>query len=374
MQFDGRLPVATDMTRPSYWRQHLWLASCIASLAGCAGAPRTGPVASPEAAITTAEAPAPAAEGWPGAAGQVIGRNEKLLIYQPQRGDRLDAIAARLLGRADRAWQISEANPEQALQALQPLVVPLAPLNPTGVRSNEFQTVPILCYHRFGTGSNKMVVSPASFAAQLEWLAQHGYRVIRLSQLVGFLAGREALPPRSVVITFDDGYESVYRHAFPLLRKHGFPATLFVYTDFVGTGDGLGWSQLAEMAQSGLVDVQAHSKTHRNLIERAPGETDDRYRQAVATELRAPREMLERRLSAAQVQVRHFAYPFGDANEVVLDAMTRQRYDLGVTVNPGGNAFFSHPLMLRRTMIFGDHDLEDFKSRLQTSRRLGAPW
>lgn len=374
MRADGRLLVATDMTAPSQSRRRLLLASCIAGLAGCAGAPRTGPVAAPEAAAPAAEVPAALDASWPGATGHVIARSDKLIIYQPRHGDRLDAIAARLLGHADRAWQIGEANPEQALQALQPLVVPLTAPNPTGVRSNDFQTVPILCYHRFGTGSSKMVVSPASFAAQLEWLAQHGYRVVRLSQLVGFLAGREALPPRSVVITFDDGYESVYRHAYPLLRKHGFPATLFVYTDFVGTGDGLSWSQLAEMAQSGLVDIQAHSKTHRNLIERSPGETDDRYRQAVASELRAPRELLERRLSAARVQVRHFAYPFGDANEVVLDAMTRQRYELGVTVNPGGNAFFAHPLMLRRTMIFGDHDLEDFKSRLQTSRRLGAPW
>lgn len=368
-------PAVAAVARWSRWHRRMLLASCIASLAGCAGAPRTEPDATPQAAPSTTEAPpAAAAEGWPGAAGQVIARSEKLLIYQPQVGDRLDAIAARLLGHADRAWQISDANPEQALPTLQPLVVPLVAQNPTGVRTHEFQTVPILCYHRFGTGSNKMVVSPASFAAQLDWLAKHGYHVIRLSQLVGFLAGREALPPRSVVITFDDGYETVFRHAFPLLRQHGFPATLFVYTDFVGTGDGLGWSQLAEMARSGLVDIQAHSKTHRNLIERSPGETDERYRQAVATELRAPREMLERRLSAANVQVRHFAYPFGDANELVLDAMTHQRYELGVTVNPGGNAFFSHPLMLRRTMIFGDHDLEDFKARLQTSRRLGAPW
>ena len=135
-----------------------------------------------------------------------------------------------------------------------------------------------------------MSVSPANFAAQLDWLARNDYRVIRLSQLTAFLQGREPLPKRAVVITMDDGYESVHRHALPLLRQYGFPATLFVYTDFIGAGDALSWNQLSELKASGWVDIQAHSKTHRNLIERLPGETDERYRQSVDAELRtAPR-------------------------------------------------------------------------------------
>ena len=317
--------------------------------------------------------PESAHQPWPRAAGEVIGRSERLLIYLPRSGDQQEAIAQRFLGDASQHWQIAEANGTAKAEAGQPLIVPLVPLNPTGVRSTELQTVPILCYHRFGSAGTRMVVSPSGFAAQLEWLARNDYTVLRLSQLGDFLAGKRALPARSVVITIDDGYESVYRHAFPLLKKHGFPATLFVYTDFIGIGDGLNWAQLQEMAASGLVDIQAHSKTHRNLTERGHGETDERYRAAIETELRAPRELLEKRLAGAQVQVRQFAYPFGDANEVVLDAMVRQRYQIGVTVNPGGNPFFAHPLMLRRTMIFGDTDLEGFKARLQTSRSLGAP-
>jgi peptidoglycan/xylan/chitin deacetylase (PgdA/CDA1 family) len=176
-----------------------------------------------------------------------------------------------------------------------------------------------------------------------------------------------------VVITIDDGYDSVYRHAYPALKKHGFSATLFVYTDFVGARDGLSWAQLQEMAASGAIDIQAHSKSHRNLIERSAGETEASYRQSIETEVRQPRQVLERRLAAAGVQVRHFAFPFGDANELVLESMERNEYSLGVTVNPGGNPFFAQPQMLRRTMIFGDHDLEDFKARLQTRRSFARP-
>ena len=343
-------------------------------LAGCGSRGTPAPEAAGPAAPPPARLPDGAGQPWPQAAGEVLWRSERLLIYLPRSGDHQEAIAQRFLGDASRHWQIAEANGTPKAEAGQPLIVPLQPLNPTGVRTSDLQTVPILCYHRFGYGNgSRMVVSPNSFAAQLDWLARNHYTVLRLSQLSDFLEGRQALPARSVVITIDDGYESVYRHAYPLLKKHGFPATLFVYTDFVGIGDGLNWAQLQEMAASGLVDIQAHSKTHRNLTERQPGETDERYRAAIETELRTPRELLEKRLSRAQVQVRQFAYPFGDANEVVLDTMTRQRYQLGVTVNPGGNPFFAHPLMLRRTMIFGDTDLDGFRARLQTSRSVEAP-
>ncbi len=343
--------------------------ACLLAACGSRGTPARDPDdPSPPPAVRLPES---ANQPWPQAAGEVLGRSERLLIYLPRAGDQLEAIAQRFLGDASKHWQIAEANGSPKAEAGQPLIVPLSALNPTGVRSGDLQTVPILCYHRFGGSGTRMVMSPGNFAAQLDWLARNQYTVLRLSQLTDFLAGKQPLPARSVVITIDDGYESVYRHAWPLLKKHGFPATLFVYTDFIGIGDGLSWAQLQEMASSGLVDIQAHSKTHRNLIDRNPGETDERYRAAIETELRAPRELLEKRL--AGVQVRQFAYPFGDANEVVLDAMARQRYQIGVTVNPGGNPFFAHPLMLRRTMIFGDTDLEGFKARLQTTRSVGAP-
>ncbi|HEX6708674.1 MAG TPA: polysaccharide deacetylase family protein [Albitalea sp.] len=325
---------------------------------------------------TTAPPPAPgptapAARGPAGgSSGEILGQSDRFIVYRPGPDDSLRSIAARFLGSEDRYWAIGDFNNVSRAEAGQPLVVPLVNLNPTGVYADQYQTVPILCYHRFGTGGGKMVVSPSAFAAQLDWLARNDYHVVRLAELVAYLEGRQPLPRRSVVITIDDGYESVHRYALPLLRKHGFPATLFVYTDFVGAGDALSWPQLQDLAASGLVDVQAHSKSHRNLIERPATETDGQYRQGIETEARAPREILERRLP---VQVRHYAFPYGDANEAVLEVLARQRYELAVTVNPGGNAFFAQPLMLRRTMIFGDHDLEAFKSRLQISRGIGSP-
>ena len=343
-------------------------------LQACTTVPRAGGAAG--AGVESRPAAPVAGAAASVAAGDVLGRNERLLIYNPKAEDTLGSIAARFLGGADEAWVIGDFNGINKAVAGQPLVVPLKPLNPAGVTADGVQTVPILCYHRFGTSAatagwgGKMTVSPSNFAAQLDWLARNDYHVIRLAQLQGFLDGKQALPKRSVVITFDDGYETVYRHALPLLRKYNFPATLFVYTDFIGAGDALSWAQLQELSASGLVSVQAHSKTHRNLIERTTGEPDDRYRQMLELEARAPREAIERKLPGP---VRQYAYPYGDANEMVLDVLARQQYQLAVTVNPGGNAFFAQPLMLRRTMIYGDHDLEAFKARLQTSRAIVAP-
>lgn len=299
--------------------------------------------------------------------GQELGRNARFVLYDPAPGDTLQLIAARYLGSAERWWEIADFNAVRTAQPGRVVAVPLQPVNPGGVVYDRYQTVPILCYHRIGAGSGKMIVSAASFAAQLEWLARNDYRVVRLKDLRQFLEGKRVLPRRAVVITFDDGYSSFYKQAYPLLKKYDFPATVFLYTDFVGAGDSLTWAQMQEMAGSGLVDIQGHSKTHSNLIQRLAGESDERYRERIETEVRVPRDVIRQKLPNP---VTEYAYPYGDVNELALEALARNGYQLAATVNPGGNPFFAQPFMLRRTMIYGDHDLEAFKSKLQVYREI----
>jgi peptidoglycan/xylan/chitin deacetylase (PgdA/CDA1 family) len=86
-------------------------------------------------------------------------------------------------------------------------------------------------------------------------------------------------------------------------------------------------------------------------------------------EIKAPRDLLAQKLGTPQTR---YAYPYGDANEAVLAMLGKHDYQLAVTVNAGGNAFFAYPLMLRRTMIFGDMSLADFQARLQISQPTGA--
>lgn len=277
------------------------------------------------------------------------------------------SLAATFLHDPERYWELADFNGTTSAEPGKLLVIPLQPMNPLGIFRDGYQTVPILCYHRFGTRDGKMVVTPDAFAAQVEFLARNDYRVIRLPDLLKFLSGERPLPRRAVVLTFDDGYASVYQYAYPLLKQHGFPATVFLYTDFVGAKDALTWKQMEEMVASGLIDIQGHSKTHTNLSYRLPDEDDKHYRARLDTEVRVPRDLLKSRLHQPAYS---FAYPYGDANTIVVERLARADYQLGVTVHPGANAFFSYPLTLRRSMIFGDDDIDAFKGKLQVFRQL----
>ena len=347
------------MAKPRSWAIGISAAAAVLALAACQAPPRVDERAFP--------APSPVPIPAPPAAGAVVGQNDKFVLYAPGPNETLAAIARRFLGSDERAWEIAKFNGIARPESGKVVAVPLQPINPTGVYGNGFQTVPILCYHRFGSKSSKMVVTPDAFAAQLDYLARNGYRVVSLSQLADFLAGKRSLPERALVITIDDGHVSTYEHAYPLLKKYGFPATSFVYADFIGSGDALRWNQIREMAASGLIDFQAHSKTHANLVERLPGESEQRYRERLDGEIRVPQELLQRNLAT---KVTQYAYPFGDANEIMLARLGAADFKLGVTVNPGGNPFFAQPLMLRRTMVFGDHDMEAFKALLQVFKQV----
>lgn len=296
----------------------------------------------------------------------VIAQNERFVIYSPQADETLRSLARDFLGDVERYWEIAEFNGIAQATPGEPLVIPLHSRNPIGVFRDGYQTVPILTYHRFGhKDGNKMVVTPEAFAAQLDALEQQNYHVVRLSDLGEFLSAKRALPKRSVIITIDDGYASTYTHAYPLLKKHGFPATVFLYTDFVGARDALTWPQMQEMVKSGLIDIQSHSKTHANLTDRLRDESDEAYRKRLDAEIRTPQRVLKEHLG---LSIDSFAYPYGNANRQVVERLSQAGYDLAVTVNAGSNPFFADPLMLQRTMVFGDMDLDQFKSKLQTFR------
>jgi len=301
--------------------------------------------------------------------GPVVGRDNDYVIVSARSGETMASLAERYLGDAGKAWWIAQLNNASTVREGQIVVVPLRQRNAIGVFANGYQTVPILCYHRFGTKTSKLNVTPAAFEQQMEWLARNGYTVVTLARLARFLDGKEALPAKSVAITIDDGYRSSYEIAYPILRKYGFPATVFLYTDFVGASDAMTWAQMKDMTSSGLVTIQPHSKSHANLTQRLPNETDARYRDRIRREVDAPVTVIKERLAEP---IFAFAYPYGDVNEYVVDLLVKDSVGQGVTVTPGGNPFYAYPYMLRRTMIFGNDDLDAFKAKLVTFVRTGA--
>lgn len=297
------------------------------------------------------------------AADPVINRDDDFVIVAVRDGDTLGSLAQRYLGDSAKAWWIAEFNGTSVVQAKQAIVIPLRMRNPIGVFTSGYQTIPILCYHRFGARVSKLNVSPTAFEAQMEYLASNGYTVIPLTRLASFQEGKEPLPAKTVAITLDDGYRSTFEIAYPILRKYGFPATVFLYTDFALASDAMTWTQMKEMMASGLIEIQPHSKSHANLTLHLPGETDAKYKERIKREVDTPVTLLRERLGEVSFA---YAYPYGDVNEWVVNQLTRQKVRQGLTVTPGGNGFFAYPFMLRRSMVFGSDDLEAFKGKLVT--------
>jgi peptidoglycan/xylan/chitin deacetylase (PgdA/CDA1 family) len=304
---------------------------------------------------------------WPPVAfTRVLAENDDFVIVQAGFQESLELLAARFLGDPAEHWQIAEFNGVDEARPGAELVIPKHYVNPTGVWPTGYQTVPILVYHRFSADDgpgNPMVIPQASFRAQMALLRDEGYRVIPLRDLGEFLAGRLALPRNSVVITIDDGFRSAYTIAFPVLQEFGYPATLFVYTDFMAGDLGLDWAALREMVASGLVEVACHSKTHANLSLRREGETVPEYRARLEEEVRVPTRLLRKRLG---IPSDAFSFPYGDANDDVITALKAEGYELALTVTRGGNPAFADPYRLRRTMIYGEDGLSDFRRSLQT--------
>ena len=289
------------------------------------------------------------------------------LIVRAGAGDTYASLAKTYLGDASLASRLSDANGVRAPETGRPVVVPLKTSNASGVFADGYQTVPILCYHQFtaGRSTDLMVMPRDSFAQQMEYLKNNNYHVISLADLQGFLAGSIPVPPRSVVVTIDDGFRSAYDIAYPILKSYGFHATFFIYTDFVGAARALSWAQINELRASGIVDIQSHSKTHTSFSLR-PGESPA-YAARLGAEIDQPQALFQRQLNE---RVRAFAYPYGDGSRLAEKMLRDRGYMLALTVMRGGNASFSDPFMLKRDMVYSNATMQDFQKYLRVYSRV----
>jgi peptidoglycan/xylan/chitin deacetylase (PgdA/CDA1 family) len=180
-------------------------------------------------------------------------------------------------------------------------------------------SVPVLMYHSVSdapaASARALSVRPATFAAQLRYLRQHGFSGLTFGELCRRRRSGRPLPAHPIVLTFDDGYADLIEEALPILIEQGFPATVFVTTGWLrdaarcaaGTPPGrmLAWSQVAELSSAG-VEIGAHSHSHPQL---------DQIREPrLRTELASSRRLLEDRIGHA---VDSLAYPYGYSSKRV---------------------------------------------------------
>jgi biofilm PGA synthesis lipoprotein PgaB len=169
----------------------------------------------------------------------------------------------------------------------------------------------VLLYHHVDDDTPPSTsVTPERFEAHLAWLEQHGYTVRPLAEVLAGLRGETPLPPRSVALTFDDGYVSVHDVALPLLRARDLPFSVFVNTDAVDGGHAatMSWDQLRAVEAAGG-RVGNHSATHAHLVRRREGEDGGAWRARVRADLLRARRRLHEEL-AAPLDV--LAYPYGE--------------------------------------------------------------
>ena len=290
-------------------------------------------------------------------------RSEDYVVYQLKDNETPAELAAKFLGGQTKSWIIEEANPEVRFRNGTAIVIPLKEKNRGGLRADGFQTIPILTYHRFAENCSSPLCMPTeTFERQMRYLKENGYHVITAEDLVAFLEYRRGLPKKSVLITMDDGYRSVYKIAYPILNKYGFKATLFIYTSFVGVSKmAITWNQLKEMQANGFT-IGSHTINHSDLTNPKAGEAEQEHVARIKEELNGSKKMLDKKLG----QNTYFlAYPFGYYDQRSIQMAKDAGYKLAMSVKRGGNPFFANPLTLRRDQIL-EKDMQSFVSRLKT--------
>lgn len=205
-------------------------------------------------------------------------------------------------------------------------------------KCNQVQYVPILMYHQLGDGPNSLYVRDDEFKEQMRYLKENNFRVLTLSEAVRKIQNREPLG-KTVVITFDDGYETFFSKAWPVLKAYRFPATVFIITEQSEDGWYLSWDQSKEL-YAGWMEIGSHTKNHHWLAKQGRGVYTD--------EIFGSKQIIEEQL---QVPCEVFCYPGGSCNNAVSDTVKEAGYLAAVTTVQGRASINSNIYQMPRVRV-----------------------
>jgi len=208
--------------------------------------------------------------------------------------------------------------------------------------------IPILMYHEVSDVPERLCVAPEDFRAQMDYLVAAGYKTLTLTTLRRYLALGRTPPEKAVVITFDDGYASIYCTVYPALRERGLTAAFFIPSGLVGQPGRVSWTQLVEIGRAGF-EIGAHSVSHPYLANLSDRELRDEVTQSKVA--------LERELG---LTVEAFSYPYGQWDGRVLEAVEAAGYQVAVTVDRGWVTGASDVYRLPRLPVYRSHGLQGF--------------
>lgn len=268
-----------------------------------------------------------------------------LVVYFNIAGDR---FAQDFLSRYEEAYRNRGINNGQ---------LKTAPLAEKSVK------VPIFVYHSVSPYypseskyKKKFDVEPIVFEKQMRYLKENGYLVISFDDLINHFSHDSLLPEKSVILTFDDGWQNQYRYAFPLLKKYNYTATFFIFTNAIGHKHFLTWPQIKELVAAGMT-VGDHSKSHPYLYKIT---SKDKLRQ----EIIESRKILESNLGKP---IDIFAYPFGHYNEEIIALLKENGFKAARTDGYQG-VFHAQDELFNLKSIDADNDLTKFVEALNKTQ------
>lgn len=205
--------------------------------------------------------------------------------------------------------------------------------------------IPILTYHSIDKSGSVISTAPEVFRRQMQYLSENGYKAVTLNEFISSLSEDKTPFLKTVVLTFDDGFQNFFSEAFPVLEKYGFRATVFLVTEFCGKNNDwagnppdlpsskvLSWEEIRQLHRLGI-EFGGHSRTHPDLTK----VSDSR----VESEIVESKAVIENALGS---EVTTFAYPFGKFNPTVKQKVEKS-YKAAVSTNLGkvraGSDFFS---------------------------------
>jgi peptidoglycan/xylan/chitin deacetylase (PgdA/CDA1 family) len=188
--------------------------------------------------------------------------------------------------------------------------------------------VPIIMYHSISPlakSQNRLAVSVKNFERQMYFLKRARYNILPLESLADLIREKGKLPPRTVIITFDDGYKDNYVYAFPILQKYKLPATIFIISNEVNRPDRLSWEEIKEMQASGLITFGSHTLGPKPLI-------DIQSEEELRKQVFVSKKVLEEKLNRS---VDLFSYPGGMFTQNIRRLVIEAGYKAAVATSPG---------------------------------------
>ncbi|MBU3180179.1 polysaccharide deacetylase family protein [Clostridium psychrophilum] len=216
------------------------------------------------------------------------------------------------------------------------------------------RSIPVLSYHSINYDKNNPIcISVEKFKEQMKYLKNNGYYTITLTNLYGYLMNNIPIPKKSVVITFDDGYENNYTAMFPVLKKYNFRATIFVITSFIDKNHTFMTSkQLLEMDKYG-VDIESHTVHHDNL---AMISNNKQLKTLIQS-----KQYLEKILNKP---INFFAYPYGGYNKSAIEALKKAGYKMAFTTEGGWSSKHNGVFSLHRVWVGHLDSMKVFKNKI----------